>query len=462
MCQTICQTICLGPKLSDETSNNIQLLEALQFLFTSKRYKGAKGGRGSGKSHGFARAIVILGHQGKKVVLCAREVQQSIKLSVHRLLVQCIQEYGFDKGESCYHWNNEKVWHDNGTEIFFSGLWNNIDSIKSIEGIDICWIEEANVVSEDSWTKLIPTIRKPGSEIWFTYNPESKYDAVHQRFAFSERKDCTIATINWRDNPWISEELILEMERDKKVDFRKYLWTWEGFTKEDAGETVFDTKWYETYYNLESIQGNCYILVDPANSKNKNSDFTAMWVIVAAPDENLYIVDGVRDRFQMEKFDVLFKLQERYQRRHKNVTVGYERYGMQMDLGYIKERQEKTGRRFRIIELGSKSSGKMSKVDRIKRLVPFFSSHRIWFPETLQYTQLDGKTVDLIDLLKQELSIFHPTSGIPNEFHDDMCDCLSRICDDELGITFPNTKKIAPEVRKNRIKSYDPARFGFE
>lgn len=439
----------------------VELLDQLSFLFQPKRFKGAKGGRGGAKSWGFARALLLIGHRESKRILCAREIQDSIKRSVYDLLVKQISKLGLDDAsvhDMVYHWNNERIWHDNGTEIFFKGLWNNIDSIKSMEGIDICWIEEANTVSKDSWDKLIPTIRKPGSEIWFTYNPDSQYDEVHQRFVINQDPDCTIATVNWRDNPWMSDELLREMEKCRARNFKEYLWIWEGFTRDEAGETAFDLSWFETYHNPESIAGNCYILVDPANSKSKKSDYTAIIVMVAGVDENLYVLEIIRDRLIMEKFDIIFNLYQKYKKRFASVVVGYERYGMQLDIHHIKERQERVGVRFPIVELG----GRMSKVDRILRLVEPMSNRKIWLPEKYDYRQLDGKVVDTIDLLKQELSIFHPVNGIPDAFHDDLSDCLSRICDAELRVTYPTKAKLFKGAIPRKQKLYDPATFGFE
>ena len=152
----------------------------LKFLFSPMRYKGARGGRGSAKSWGFARAILILGTKKKIRVLCAREFQNSLKDSVHKLLSDQIEILGLSK---YYKILENTIRGINGTEIVYTGLsTQTVDSIKSFEGVDICWVEEAQVVKKKSWDLLIPTIRKPGSEIWFTFNPELDTDETYVRF----------------------------------------------------------------------------------------------------------------------------------------------------------------------------------------------------------------------------------------------------------------------------------------
>ena len=135
------------------------------------RYRGAFGGRGSGKSRGFAIMAIIRSINTKLRILCVREYQSSIKDSVLKELKEAIDQMGvhhlFDYGENYLRGKN-------GSEFIFKGLINNVSNIKSISGVDICWAEEADRVSEKSWQFLIPTIRKPGSEIWITWNPEVK------------------------------------------------------------------------------------------------------------------------------------------------------------------------------------------------------------------------------------------------------------------------------------------------
>lgn len=204
------------------------------------RYRGAWGGRGSGKSVTFARMLLLRGAAAKIKILCAREMQNSIKDSVHAELVGQIEALGlgwfYDYGESF-------VRGKNGTEIIYKGLRHNYQSIKSTAGIDICWVEEAEYVSEESWRTLIPTIRKPGSEIWLTWNPERTDSPTKKRFVDIAPDGAKIVAINWRDNPWFPAELDSERLTDMRRDYDSYRHVWEGecVTRSDA--QVLNGKW---------------------------------------------------------------------------------------------------------------------------------------------------------------------------------------------------------------------------
>jgi phage terminase large subunit len=198
----------------------------LKPLFQPYRYKVAYGGRGATKSWGFARALLILGAQKKLRILCTREVQKSIKDSVHSLLSDQIQSLDFG---SLYDVLQTEIRGKNGTEFLFAGLsTQTIESIKSYEGIDIVWVEEARAVSKRSWSILIPTIRKEGSEIWVSFNPELDTDETYVRFVVSPPPGSWVEKLTWRDNPWFSDTLRAEMEHLKKVDFESYENVWEG------------------------------------------------------------------------------------------------------------------------------------------------------------------------------------------------------------------------------------------
>lgn len=204
-----------------------QMPEALEFLFQPSRYKVARGGRGSGKSWGFARALLIQGYQQPLRILCTREVQKSIKQSVHQLLKDQIESLGLG---SEYEVLNTEIRGRNGTAIHFAGLSDmTADSIKSFEGVDRVWVEEGQSITARSWKILIPTIRKAGSEIWVSYNPELETDETHRRFVVEPPPDCVSVLMNWADNPWFPP--VLEQERQHaKVTMseHEYRNVWEG------------------------------------------------------------------------------------------------------------------------------------------------------------------------------------------------------------------------------------------
>jgi phage terminase large subunit len=203
----------------------VQLPEKMGFLFEPARYKVAWGGRGGGKSHSIAKALLIKGMEHPLRVLCAREFQKSIGDSVHKLLADQIKAMGL---ESFYEVQQTIIKGRNGTEFTFHGLKHNIANIKSVEGSDIAWVEEAHTVSKTSWETLIPTIRKEGSEIWISFNPELEEDETYKRFVLRPPASAKVVKINHSDNPWFPEVLRQEMEDLRDRDPDAYLHVWEG------------------------------------------------------------------------------------------------------------------------------------------------------------------------------------------------------------------------------------------
>src|SRR5690606_32877213 len=208
------------------TALSIEFPEKLQFLFVPKRYKVAYGGRGSGKSWSFARALLIQGLSKRLRILCTREVQKSIKDSVHKLLSDQIETLGFG---AHYTVLNTEIRGSNGTEFLFAGLADHtVESIKSYEGCDIVWVEEANKVSKRSWDILISTVRKEGSEIWISFNPELETDETYKRFVADPQPDSVVVSVNYYDNPWFPPVLERERLESKRRDPKGYAQTWEG------------------------------------------------------------------------------------------------------------------------------------------------------------------------------------------------------------------------------------------
>lgn len=207
------------------TDTKAEFPEKLQCLFQPSRYKVLYGGRGGAKSWGVARALLIQGAASPLRVLCARELQTSIKESVHHLLETQIEDLGLS---SFYHVQRDSITGINGTEFVFTGLRNNTSGIKSFEGMDRAWVEEAESVSYNSWKDLIPTIRKDGSEIWVTFNPKLETDETYQRFVVRPPTDSIVVKINWRDNPWFNAVLNQERLDDFARDPQAYRNIWEG------------------------------------------------------------------------------------------------------------------------------------------------------------------------------------------------------------------------------------------
>lgn len=205
----------------------IHLLDSLTWLEEPARYKVAYGGRGSGKSWGIGRELLLRAGERRIRILCAREIQRSIKDSVHRLLGDQIDELGLSGVFEVL--RDEIRCKPTGSQFLFSGLANTtIDSIKSFEGVDICWVEEAQNVSERSWEILIPTIRKAGSEIWISFNPSEESDPTYQRFVIKPPPSSIVHKINWDSNKFLPAELRAEKDYLYSVDPEAAAHVWGG------------------------------------------------------------------------------------------------------------------------------------------------------------------------------------------------------------------------------------------
>jgi phage terminase large subunit len=209
----------------------------LQFLFEPHRYKVLYGGRGGAKSWGIARALLIQGAANPLRILCAREIQHSIQDSVHRLLADQVHALGLG---DFYQVRQTEITGLNGTEFLFAGLrQQDVHKIKSFEGADRCWVEEAQAVSEKSWSILTPTIRKPGSEIWVSFNPELDTDPTYLRFVVRPPEGAAVVQVNWHDNPWFPPELEKERADLAARDPEAYENVWEGRCKSVVDGAIY-------------------------------------------------------------------------------------------------------------------------------------------------------------------------------------------------------------------------------
>jgi phage terminase large subunit len=222
-------------------SFNISFPKAFQFLFKRGfRYYVAYGGRGSAKSTSFCRALVMLAASKPLRILCTRQYQVSIQDSVYKLLIDSIESLGlsayFDIGA-------RSITSKCGSEFIFKGLAHSINEIKSLEGVDICFVEEAQSVSSASWDVLIPTIRKKGSEIWVCFNPENDEDSTYQRFVVHPPPDSIVKKVNFDDNPFF-KDTALESERLHCLNTNEddYNWIWLGQCRKISYACIFKNK----------------------------------------------------------------------------------------------------------------------------------------------------------------------------------------------------------------------------
>lgn len=201
------------------------------------RYFALVGGRGSAKSYSVAATLILRAAAKPLRILCAREIQRSIKDSVKRLLDDTIVRTGL---QGFFTSTDTEIRGKNGSLLLFAGLRTNIDSIKSMEGIDICWVEEAQTVSQSSLDILIPTIRKPNSQIYFTWNPKYKTDPIDSMFGTDDLPPKTsFMRVNWDQNPWFPDVLRAEMEYDRNRDPDKYKHVWLGGYVSNSESRVF-------------------------------------------------------------------------------------------------------------------------------------------------------------------------------------------------------------------------------
>lgn len=234
-----------------QTGINAHFPPKFKFLFRPKRYKVAHGGRGSAKSWNFARALIIMAYEKKIRVLCGREFQNSIKESVHHLLESQIERLGLS---AYFKITDAGITSHLGSEFIFTGLKNNTTKIKSLEGVNIAWIEEAEKVSDRSWEILIPTMREKGSEIWISFNPDSEKDPTFVRFVTNEKMlgdDCHTVQVSWRDNPWFPEELRKEKDYLARVDPIAYAHVWEGACRTNSDKQVLFGKYVIQHFEVD-------------------------------------------------------------------------------------------------------------------------------------------------------------------------------------------------------------------
>lgn len=236
------------------TEQEIAFAPKFQALFKPYRYKSFRGGRGSGKSMSIARALIIKAYQEQLRILCCREVQNTIRDSVHKLLSDQIDELGLN---GFFQITQNTIRGINGTEFIFKGLRADPQGIKSTEGIDVAWVEEAQTVSEDSWSILIPTIRKEGSEIWLTWNPLEENSPTYQRFIENPPPDCISVEVNYYDNPYFPNVLRQEMEWLKQKDFAAYEHVWLG-----KPLTITDAVIFKGHYTVEAFPDDLWKKAD--------------------------------------------------------------------------------------------------------------------------------------------------------------------------------------------------------
>jgi len=216
---------------------------------------------------------------------------------------------------------------------------------------------------------------------------------------------------------------------EKRREQGPYIFACQLLQNPKADETQgFIREWVRYYDTVERKGLNTYLLFDPANGKRKTNDYTSGWALGLGPDQNIYVLDMVRDRLNLTQRTKLLLDWHRKYGPVGNTGVRYEKYGMQADIDHIREEQARQNYRFEITEVG----GQTPKNDRIKRLIPYFEQGRVWFPRRLMYTDYEGVLRDLVrDFIEEEYAAF------PVPVHDDMLDGLARIAEPDLPLSWP-------------------------
>lgn len=255
--------------------------------FIKVRHRVLYGGRASSKSWEFAGMAAAIADQYQTRFLCVRRFQNKIKESVHTLISAQINNFGFNGFDV----RATDIQHDNGSEFVFYGIERNVDEIKSFEGADILWIEEAHNLTAEQWKILKPTIRKEGSEIWISFNPKLITDFVYQRFIVNPPKSCRVRLVNYTDNPFLSETAKADIEEMKAEDIEEHDHVYLGVPRSDDDQAIIKRSWLEAAVDAHlklgmDLTGARTVGYDVADSgEDKNATITANGSIAFGVDE---------------------------------------------------------------------------------------------------------------------------------------------------------------------------------
>ena len=247
---------------------------ALKSFWKQKaRTKVIYGGRASSKTWDAAGVAVALSKNYTMKFLCTRQFQNRITESVYTVIKTQIERFGL---KDQFTITNNRITHNTtGSEFVFYGLWRNIDEIKSLEGIDVCWIEEAHNLTQEQWDILEPTIRKEGSEFWIIFNPRLRTDFVYKNFVINTPASCITRKINFDENPFLSQTMLDLIEAKKKEDYEDYRHIYLGEPRAEEYNSLFS-----------------YEMIDNAMTNDANVEVDRSGVFVYALDVARYGSDS--------------------------------------------------------------------------------------------------------------------------------------------------------------------------
>jgi phage terminase large subunit len=235
------------------------------FWLTPARNRVLFGGRSSSKSWDAAGFAIFLSQTCKVRFLCARQFQNKIEESVYTLLKIQIERFGLASQFRIL--DNKIVHRTTGSEFLFYGLWRHIDEIKSLEGVDICWIEEAHNLSEAQWKILEPTVRNEGSQFWIIFNPDLATDFVYKRFVTNPPPDTIKRMINYTENPFLSQTITRVIEAAKEADYEDYEHVYLGVPRDDDDDAIIKRSWI-----MAAVDGHKALGIEPTGSNRIGFD----------------------------------------------------------------------------------------------------------------------------------------------------------------------------------------------
>jgi phage terminase large subunit len=268
------------------------------------RYKGAYGGRGSGKSHFFAEQLIVdsLAERGLPSI-CLREIQKDLKASSKRLVEAKLLSFGLGEADGFKVFESNIQTPGDGVIIFQGMQDHTAESVKSLEGFKRAWIEEAQALSHRSLSLLRPTIRTPGSQIWASWNPRRKGDAVDEFFRQKQPGNMALVQANWRDNPWFTAELEEERQTDLQLYPDRYDHVWEG-----GYAKALEGAYYARQLAEAKEQGRiCHLAADPLlriraffdiGGSGASADAMAIW-IAQFVDREIRVLDYIEGQGQV-------------------------------------------------------------------------------------------------------------------------------------------------------------------
>lgn len=366
---------------SQSSLSEVEIPKAFRDLFRGDWRDAAYfGGRGGAKSHSVAGALVILAAQAPLRVVCAREIQESLKDSVKQLIEDKIADFGL---EGHFEPLKDETRAKNGGKFVYKGVWRNPDALKSLEGADVLWGEEANRFSARSIRLIRPTLRKPGSRMIWTWNPEFDHDPIDRLFrgAAGPPPNSIVKEVSWRDNPWFSgSPLQAEMEHDYRVDPLAAEHVWGG-----AYVQAVDGAYYTHQLQAAREEGRiCALAKDPVLRVRAcwdlgRNDATAIWIAQFLARE-VRVLDYIEGRGQ----ELGYYVHQLQSRGWKDALCHLPHDGKHVTLispGSAEQQLRQAGFEVQVVPNQGKGAA-LQRVEAARRLFP-----QIWFNDTTEVAQ---------------------------------------------------------------------------